>query len=102
MKYFAYIICIYILALTVLPTVRAIKHDYIAKCQSSEEKDCEKSKFIMNLNFSPIQFINELSVLIKSSLHLLISNSTVSLEYNKIFIDNFQNNFWNPPKIYFK
>lgn len=102
MKYFAYIICIYILALTVLPTVRAIKHDYIAKCQSSKEKSCEKSKFIMNLNFSPIQFINELSVLIKSSLHLLISNSTVNLVYNKIFIDNFQNYFWKPPKIYFK
>lgn len=98
MKYFAYIICFYILALTVLPSVRAIKHDYIEKCKSLEEKGCEKSKFITNLNFSPIQIINELSVLNKSSLHLLVSKSTVNLVYNKIFIDNFQNNYWQPPR----
>ena len=59
MKFFAYIFCFYLFALTTLPSVRAIKIQFSEKCQSSCQKNtsnnqepsgCEKGKIIMNLS----------------------------------------------------
>jgi hypothetical protein len=109
MKFFAYIISLYIIALTVLPTVRVVKKSFAEKCDisctkdKSDEKsdDCEKGKIIMSLNFSPIQFVEEhnfsFEILKKSYQTIKILNSS----YEKIFIDQFFNKIWQPPKIIF-
>ena len=39
MKFFAYIFCFYLFALTTLPSVRAIKMQFSEKCQSSCQKN---------------------------------------------------------------
>ena len=63
MKFFAYLIAFYIIALTTLPSVRAIKMQFSEKCESvckkneskkDESSGCEKGKIIMNLSFNPV------------------------------------------------
>lgn len=108
MKFFAYIISFYIIALTVLPTVRAIKKTYAEKCQTSWSKNndnqpdgCEKGKIVMSLNFSPIQFVGEFRFLLKPSFNEFETIKIKNSNYKKIFIDQFQHKIWQPPKIIF-
>ena len=58
-----------------------------------------KGKFIMNLNFSPLQFLNELNI--KSTLSISEFQLTKQQSsYEKIFISKFQNSIWHPPKFF--
>ena len=69
MKFKVYILFIYLVTLTVLPSVRAMKLQFgetsEQACNSSEPIECDKGKLVMSLNFSPIQFVNELNFIFK-------------------------------------
>ena len=66
MKFSVHILCVYLLLLVALPSVRAMKMLVSENCEQtchksgSESSGCEKGKIIMSLNFSPVQFIGEL------------------------------------------
>ena len=66
MKFSVHILCVYLLLLVALPSVRAMKMLVSENCEQtchnsdSESSGCEKGKIIMSLNFSPVQFVSEL------------------------------------------
>ena len=91
------------MALTTLPSLRAMKLFVSQECQNTyqniEETNsgCEKSKVIMNLNFSPTQFVAEISI----KEIIFISDFYTDKEksnYEKIFITKYQHSIWHPPK----
>ena len=105
MKWITYILFIYLMALTTLPSVRAIKmfvsQEFQNTCHNAEESNsgCEKGKAIMNLNFSPSQFVTEISL----KEIILISDFYTEKEqssYEKIFISKYQQSIWHPPKFF--
>lgn len=109
MKFFAYIFCFYLFALTALPSVRAIKMHFSEKCQSScqkmnpkkgEPSGCEKGKIIMNLSFNPVHYVTSQSFFnIKATFIELVKKE--SSTYKKVFIWQYKNSIWQPPKITF-
>jgi peroxiredoxin len=105
MKWITCILFIYLMALTTLPSVRAIKmfvsQEFQNTCHNAEESNsgCEKGKVIMNLNFSPSQFVTEISL----KEIILISDFYTEKEqssYEKIFISKYQQSIWHPPKFF--
>jgi capsular polysaccharide biosynthesis protein len=105
MKWITYILFIYLMALTTLPSVRAIKmfvsQEFQNTCHNAEESNsgCEKGKAIMNLKFSPSQFVTEISL----KEIILISDFYTEKEqssYEKIFISKYQQSIWHPPKFF--
>lgn len=100
MKLVTKVILLYIIVLISLPTIRAVKltiHE--SACSNVPSDDCDKGKFIMNLNFSPLQFLNELNI--KSALSISEFQLTKQQSsYEKIFISKFQNSIWHPPKFF--
>jgi hypothetical protein len=101
MKFIVYILFIYLIALTALPSVRAIKLQFGSNCEqsfdNSEEKECEHSKFVMGLNFSPVQVIHEINF----SLKAMISDFKLKKEtsfYEAYFVSIYQTTIWHPPK----
>lgn len=108
MKHLAYILCFYLTALTVLPSVRAIKMHFSAQCttmcnSTTSENEipsgCEKGKFIMNFNFSPVQFIQTLFIPNKVALLAFETSKKGIANYEKGCIDHYNNAIWQPPKI---
>jgi hypothetical protein len=108
MKILASIFFLYIMALTALPSVRAIKVTFVGKCHSEshqrspENNDplgCQKGKIIMNLNFSPIQYFNESVPSFCVITHAFETIKKEKLNYKKVFIDQYHNSIWQPPKI---
>ena len=108
MKHLAYLLCFYLTALTVLPSVRAIKMHLSTPCKTvchtttSENEipsGCEKGKFIMNLNFSPVQFIQPLFIPNKVALPAFETSKKGIANYEKGCIDHYNNAIWQPPKI---
>ncbi|WP_320814468.1 hypothetical protein [Flavobacterium sp.] len=102
MKNFTYILLLYLIALTALPSVRAVKLQFgnncEQKCNNSEQKKCENGKFVMSLNFSPLQFINEYS----SDLNFELFDFELKKEtsfYEIFFNSNYLNSIWDPPKL---
>ena len=105
MKFSVHILCIYLLLLVALPSVRAIKMLASEKCEQtchnldSESSGCEKGKIIMSLNFSPVQFVAELDF----SAEILSPEFNTEKEksnYEKIFIPKYQHSIWHPPKFF--
>lgn len=103
MKYSIYILFTYLMVLHTLPSVRAVKvilnSESSSACKSSEQADCDNSKFIMSLNFSPLQFVNVLDLkpeLSISEFKLIKEQSC----YEKIFISKYQQSIWHPPKFF--
>lgn len=103
MKYTIYILFTYLMVLHTLPSVRVVKvilnSESSSACKSSEQADCDNSKFIMSLNFSPLQFVNELDL----KPELSISEFKFTKEqscYVKIFISKYQQSIWHPPKFF--
>jgi hypothetical protein len=105
MKWITCILFIYLMALTTLPSVRAMKMFVNQECQNTchnaeaSNSGCEKGKIIMNLNFSPVQFVAELDFKPE------ISFSEFKIEkeksnYEKIFISIYQHSIWHPPKFF--
>ena len=91
------------MTLNTLPSVRAIKmlvsSECGTSCHSSESSGCEKSKIIMGLNFSPIQFVAEISLKEFNSTPEFYSEKQKS-NYEKIFIPKYQHSIWHPPKFF--
>jgi hypothetical protein len=66
-------------------------------CSNSEKSECGNGKFVMSLNFSPVQFVNELTYNFKE----IITDFDLKKEssfYESFFISYYQNTIWHPPK----
>lgn len=109
MKFFAYIFCFYLFALTTLPSVRAIKIQFSEKCQSSCQKNnsnnqepagCEKGKIIMNLSFNPVHFETSQSFFNNSKIAFAEIAIEENIAYKNVFISKYKNSIWQPPKIF--
>jgi hypothetical protein len=109
MKFFAYIFCFYLFALTALPSVRAIKIQFSEKCQSSCQKNtsnnqepagCEKGKIIMNLSFNPVHFETTQSFFNNSKFAFAEIATEEKIAYKNVFISKYKNSIWQPPKIF--
>ncbi|WP_339887900.1 hypothetical protein [uncultured Flavobacterium sp.] len=101
MKFKVYILLIYLVALTALPSVRAIKLQLGSNCEqsynNSEEKECKNGKFVMSLNFSPVQVINEIHYSLKTIITYFDLKKETSF-YEAYFISIYQTSIWHPPK----
>ena len=105
MKFSVHILCVYLLLLVALPSVRAMKMLASENCEQTCHKSgsassgCEKGKIIMSLNFSPVQFVAELDF----SPEILSPEFNTEKEksnYEKIFIPKYQHSIWHPPKFF--
>jgi hypothetical protein len=106
MKIFASIMCFFIIAVTVLPSVRAIKKTFGESCNHKSANNevpysCEKEKIISNLSFNPLQIVDGNQLFITLTVHLFETSEKGKSNHKKIFIDQFQNKIWQPPKINF-
>lgn len=101
MKFKVYMLFIYLITLTALPSVRAIKLLFSDNCEqtsnNSEKKECENGKFVMSLNFSPVQMISENHYLLKTMLTYFDLKKETSF-YEAYFVLIYQNSVWHPPK----
>lgn len=83
-----------------LPSVRAIKLQFGStcemSCQKSEDTGCEKEKFVMSLNFSPVQFVKEISIY--PTIFLIPLKEKTTVFYRNILVSNYFSNIWHPPK----
>lgn len=87
-----------------LPSVRALKIQFgksceTTQCENQTNSGCEKSKIIMNLNFSPVQFVAEQKIPESNFNFDFITTQKENLFYYKIFIPRYINSIWHPPKI---
>lgn len=100
MKFTVKIVLLYLIVLIALPTIRVIKLNiHESTCNNSTPTDCEKGKFIMSLNFSPVQCVNEFIFkpeLLITEFNLIKEKSS----YEKIFISKYQQSIWHPPKFF--
>ena len=101
MKFKVYLIIIYLIALTALPSVRAMKLQFAVNneksCTTSAPIECEKGKLVMSLNFSPLQFVNEITYTFKSSFIYFDLRKETSF-YDSSLISFHQETIWHPPK----
>lgn len=109
MKFFAYILCFYLVALTTLPSVRAMKIQFSEKHQSSCQKNntktgepsgCEKGKIIMNLSFNPVHHTISQSFLNTDKISFIEIPGKGNIIYTAVFISQYKNSIWQPPKIF--
>lgn len=102
MKNVIYILLIYLTALTVLPSVRALKLQFGNSCEqscdNSKQKECETGKFVMSLNFSPLQIIKSNNFNFNFELFDFELKKKTSF-YDSFFVSNIQNSIWHPPKV---
>lgn len=100
MKFKIYILLLYLVTLTVLPTVRALKvqfsNDCHMTCQKTEDSGCDKGKFVMSLNFSPVQFVKEVSI--QPTIYLIPLKEKVTIFYRNFLVSKYLSNIWHPPK----
>ena len=100
MKLRVHILLIYLIALTVLPSARAIKMQFGNTCEMSchknDDSECENGKFVMSLNFSPVQFVKEVSF--PSVIFLIPLKEKTITFYRNFFVSNYFSNIWHPPK----
>ncbi len=102
MKFLTYLFFIYLMALTSLPSVRVVKmlvsSNAENSCHNTTANGCEKSKIIMSFNFSPTQYVAEISlkeIIIIPDFYIEKEKSN----YEKFFIPKHQASIWHPPKI---
>ncbi|MBM6499357.1 hypothetical protein [Flavobacterium macrobrachii] len=109
MKFFAYLLCFYLFALTTLPSVRAIKMQFSEKCQSTcqkmnsdkeEQSGCEKGKIIMNLSFNPVHYETSQSFSTCAKIIFVDVSHKENNSYKEVFISQYKNSIWQPPKIF--
>lgn len=101
MKFLIYIVLTYLFVLTALPSVRALKvlkgNSCESSCSKSEEMECETAKFVMSLNFSPVQFVKEIRYFLIFEIPSIHKKEMKSF-YKLIFKSYYQNSIWHPPK----
>jgi hypothetical protein len=109
MKIFAYILYFYLTALTVLPSVRAVKMQFSEKCHSTYQNDnsknqeptgCEKGKIIMNLSFNPVNYITHQFSSINTKIVFIEIENKENIIYKEVFISQYKSSIWQPPKIF--
>lgn len=108
MKFWATVLIAYIMVLTVLPSVRAMRVTYghcpmqmQHKTQDGQDSEgCQKGKFIMTLNFSPVHYVAQNLDWAAHSIPLFFSHKKALLTYHKVLIDQYDHQIWQPPKIY--
>jgi hypothetical protein len=109
MKFFAYLLCFYLFALTALPSVRAIKMQLSEKCQSTcqkmnadkeEQSGCEKGKIIMNLSFNPVHYITSNKLINNDKVEFIEIIDEETTIYREVIISQYKNSIWQPPKIF--
>jgi hypothetical protein len=105
MKLFAYIFCFYLTSLISLPSVRVLKMQWndscISSCTKSDfntDKNCEKGKIIMSLNFTPVSYITT-KIYTATPQNFVITSKKEKIFYHKNLLSNYQNTIWQPPKI---
>ena len=102
MKFKVYILFFYLVVLTALPSVRAIKLQFGNNCEqtcdNSEQKECNAGKFVMSLNFSPLQIIKSYNYNMNFELFDFELKKETSL-YEAFFMSKYQNAIWHPPKV---
>lgn len=86
--------------LTILPSVRAMKVEFgdncKMTCQKTADSGCEKGEFVMSLNFSPVQFVKEVSI--QSSIYLIPLKEKITIFYRIFLVSKYFSNIWHPPK----
>lgn len=103
MKISTLLFSFYFSLLIAIPTLKVVKSQFECESSCSKErkdsmpKSCEKEKCILNFNFSAGQFIVEQIQYINFSNILKIEREK-ALAYPEIFISNYKNNIWHPPK----
>ena len=106
MKYFAILLCFYFNALTILPTVRAIKVHFTEKhqmsCNSSKSdnepiKGCEKEKCLLSYSLNSPTFLVFTSTY-TFTINLVFISKTETTLYHKNFISNYIETIWQPPE----
>ena len=89
------------MVLMIVPSVRALKVQFGGECkmscQKSEDSECEKGKFIMSLNFSPVQFVKE--IIIYPTVYFIPLKEKPKTIYRIFLVSNYFSNIWHPPKI---
>jgi hypothetical protein len=109
MKLFAFLFCFYLFALTTLPSVRAIRMQFIeqnnscshnSNASNQEPSGCEKGKIIMNLSFNPVHYETPQSFnnCIKTTFIEIAEKENAT--HKKVFISQYKNSIWQPPKIF--
>ena len=87
--------------ITALPSARALKVQFGGECkmscQKSEDSECENGKFIMSLNFSPVQFVKE--IIIYPTVYFIPLKEKPKTIYRFFLVSNYFSNIWHPPKI---
>lgn len=106
MKYFAILLCFYFNALTILPSVRAIKVHFTEKhqmsCNASKSekepiKGCEKEKCLLSYSLnSPTFLVFTSTFTFKNNLVFITKKETIL--YHKNFISNYIETIWQPPE----
>ena len=106
MKFLITTLCLYIIMLTVLPTVRIVKMHYALKSESACQKNiavhnsmpygCQKEKCILNFNIG-LFIINQIEFVFKKD-HNFESISEQKLFFEKELISNYYNTIWQPPE----
>lgn len=101
MKKAIYILVIYLALITLLPTVRALKvqfgSNFELTCDKNEDFSCEKGKFVMSLNFSPVQIVKEIGFSF-SRIFYLPEKKSIDFYYESFIVSNFLHAVWHPPK----
>lgn len=101
MKFKVYILFYYLIVISAMPSVRAVKlhfgNNYELTNENSEEKECAIGKFVMSLNFSPVQVINEIHYSFKAIIIFFDLKKETSF-YEAYFVSIYQNSIWHPPK----
>ncbi len=102
MKFKVYILFIYLVVLTALPSVRAVKLQFCNNseqtCNNLEQNNCDAGKFVKSLNFSPLQIMKSYNYNLNFELFDFELKKEISF-YDSFFVSNFQNNIWHPPKV---
>lgn len=103
MQFKIHILLIYLTVLTALPSVRAIKLQFGNKseqtCENSAQNKCVTGKFIMLLNFTPLQIIKAHNFYIKA-VFFDVELQRASSFYKVFLISNYLTSIWHPPKYY--
>lgn len=103
MKISTLLFSFYFTLLIAIPTLKVAKSQFGCGSSCSKEqknsipKSCGKEKCILNFNFNASQFIVEKILNINSNGIIKIEREK-ALAYPEIFISNYKNNIWHPPK----
>jgi hypothetical protein len=105
MKTLARILSFYFLILIAIPAIKVVKSQLESNCsaichkenRSVNPKGCQKGKCILNFNFGTGQFIVQQIQSVSFNTDFEIADKD-NLSYEKVFIANYKNIIWHPPK----